>query len=81
MARWQMRTTSTQAIMAATREEESWLIGIAGTVGANCPRTTASVQTVELLSTKQRTSLHRRRMSRFHLYLNKPGKPPWLEDE
>jgi hypothetical protein len=76
MARWQMRATSTQAIMAATREEESWLIGIAGNVGMNWPRTTTSVRIAERPSTKQPMCPRPKPTFLSPHHPNKPGIPP-----
>jgi hypothetical protein len=77
MARWQMRTTSVHGIMAATREEESWLIGIAGTVDMNWLRTTASALTAAPPYKKQLMCPHRRPMYPCLLRRanSKPGIP------
>src|SRR5215216_6826285 len=52
---YQMRSAPMHGIMAAPRGEDSWLTGIARTVGVNWPRTTASVLTAEPPYTKRLT--------------------------
>ena len=66
MTSWQMREALMHGTMATTREEESWQIGIAGTVDKNWLRRTASVLTAEDLSRKPLMSLHLRRIGPFH---------------
>jgi hypothetical protein len=60
-----MRKDPTHGIMDATREEESWQTGIAGTAAMNWPRTIASVPIAELPYKKPLTFPPRRQMYQF----------------
>ena len=61
---YQMRSAPMHGIMAAPREEDSWLIGIAGTVVMNWPKTIASVLIAEPLRTKRLTCPHHKLIGR-----------------